>query len=69
MTSLNGKVEPRAAPCLLKAVRELKELFRFALMSTTPEIARDGMVFIKKAEAAIAKATGQTARQSRGEQP
>ena len=48
-----------AAPELLECVQELKELFRFALLSTTPDIAKDGMEFIRKAEAAIAKATGQ----------
>lgn len=45
-----------AAPELLEVARELKELFRFALLSTSPAIARDGMEFIRKAEAAIAKA-------------
>lgn len=41
---------------LLESLKEIKELFRFALLSTTPEIAKDGMVFIRKAEAVIAKA-------------
>jgi hypothetical protein len=47
-----------AAPELLESVKELKELFRFALLSTSPSIAADGMEFIRKAEAAIAKAEG-----------
>jgi hypothetical protein len=45
-----------AAPELLEVAKELKELFRFALLSTSPTIARDGMEFIRKAEAIIAKA-------------
>lgn len=48
-----------AAPDLLDALHETKELLRFALLSTTPEIARDAMEFIRKAESAIAKATGE----------
>jgi hypothetical protein len=39
---------------LVEALREMKELFRFALLSTRPEIAREGMVFVHKAEALIA---------------
>jgi len=49
-----------AAPELLEATKELKELFRFALLSTTPEIAREGMEFIRKAETIVAKAEGAT---------
>lgn len=39
---------------LLEALREMKELFRFALLCTTPEIAKDGRAFIDKAERLIA---------------
>jgi hypothetical protein len=49
-----------AGPSLLASLKELKELFRFALLSTTPELAKDGMEFIRKAEAVIAKAEGHT---------
>jgi len=43
---------------LVESLREVKELFRFALLSTTPAIAREGMTFIRKAEVAISRATG-----------
>jgi hypothetical protein len=43
---------------LLECLKELKELFRFALLCTSPEIARDGMEWIRKAETVIAKAEG-----------
>lgn len=48
-----------SAPDLLEALKETKELLRFALLSTTPEIAKEAMVFVRQADAAIAKATGQ----------
>lgn len=32
------------------SLHEMKELFRFALLGTAPEIARDGMEFVRKAE-------------------
>lgn len=43
---------------LVESLGEMKELFRFALLSTSPAIAKDGMEFIRKAEAIISKATG-----------
>jgi hypothetical protein len=41
---------------LVGALGELKELFRFALLCTSPAVARDGMEFVRKAEALLAKA-------------
>jgi hypothetical protein len=40
---------------LAERLREMKELFRFALLSTTPEIAKEGMAFVRAAEATLAK--------------
>lgn len=40
---------------LVAALREMKELFRFALTCTSPEIAREGMAFVRKAESILAK--------------
>lgn len=49
-----------AAHQLLEALKETKELLRFALLSTTPEIAHEAMSFIRKADAAVAKAEGRS---------
>lgn len=38
---------------LADSLRNMKELFRFALLNTTPEIAQQGMVFINEAEALL----------------
>jgi len=45
---------------LCKALTEMSLLFSFALLSTTPELARDGMEYVKKAEALVKKARGET---------
>lgn len=42
---------------LVAALREMKLLFQSALLCTTPEIAKEGMEFVHKADALIAKAT------------
>jgi hypothetical protein len=49
-----------AAPDLLATVKELKLLFQSALLCTTAEIAKDGMVYVRKAEALIAKVEGRS---------
>lgn len=45
-----------SAPDLYEALKEIKEVLRFALLCTTPDIAKDGMEFIRRAEAALSKA-------------
>ena len=48
------------APELLVTVRELKLLLQSALLCTTPEIAREGMTYVRKADAIIARAEGRS---------
>lgn len=38
-----------------EALDEIKTLFQFALLCTTPEIAKDGMEYVRRADAALAK--------------
>jgi hypothetical protein len=47
-----------AAPELLQCLREIKVCFQVALLSFSPEIAKEGMELVREAEAAIAKAEG-----------
>lgn len=41
---------------LVSVLTEVKELLRFALLTTTPDIAQECMVFVRRADAVIAKA-------------
>ena len=43
---------------LVEALREMTLLFKSALLCTTPEIAKDGMAYVRKADALLSKATG-----------
>ncbi len=42
---------------LVEALREMTLLFKSALLCTTPEIAEDGMVYVRKAEAILSRAS------------
>lgn len=53
-------VSAATAEELANALREMKELFRFALLCTTPELAREGMAYIRNAEALLARTGAQS---------
>ena len=52
----------------IDALREMKLLFQSALLCASPEIARDGMVFVRKADALI-DLTARRRAESRSAQP
>ena len=47
---------PETQRALVGALREMTLLFRLSLLNTTPEITKDGMEFVNKANALIARA-------------
>ena len=47
---------PETARALMAELRNMTLLFRMSLVGTTPEIAKDGMEFVRKATAVLADA-------------
>ncbi len=57
MSKARSMSEERVNKELLESLREVTMLLKFALLSTTAEIAKEAKPFLDRADAAIRKAT------------